>query len=217
MVAGGPGDPAAGVVRRTRPASAPSGLPAASPSSTPSGLESRERTNLDRHLDGPGDPRRPTERVIEVVGLDDVEAAQVFLGLHEGAVGGHHLAVSHMYDGGRGGFVQATGEDPGAGRLQLLLEDAELLVGLGHLLIGHGLADLAPDAVDRQQVVRHGVLRWWAGPSRLAPQLRTGPAQIDTSPQETRPPAKAPTLTTSSPCRCRISGASSLLFARSTM
>jgi len=33
-----------------------------------------------------------------------------------------------------------------------------LLVGLLHLLVGHGLAGLALDAVDGQQVVRHGVL-----------------------------------------------------------
>src|SRR5215211_4866620 len=129
--------------RKIRPTSAGSSPAAASPSSTPSGLESRERTDLDRHLDGPGDPRRPTERDIQVLGLDDVEAAQVFLGLHEGAVGGHHLAARHPYHGGSGGFVQAAGDDPGAARLHLLLEGAELLVGLRHLLIGHGLAGLA--------------------------------------------------------------------------
>jgi hypothetical protein len=43
-----------------------------------------------------------------------------------------------------------------AGRLHLLLEDAELVVGLSRLLVGHGLAGLAVDAVDRQQIVRHG-------------------------------------------------------------
>src|SRR5215216_2915462 len=166
--------------RKIRPTSPSSSLMAALPSPTPSGLEARERTDLDRHLDGPGDLRRPTKRGIQVLGLDDVEATQVLLGLHEGAVGGHHLAARHTHDGGGGGFVQAAGDDPGTGRLQLLLEDGELLVGPGHLLVGHGLADLALDAVDRQQVVRHGDP---PGGGRALPaltQLRTGPAQIDT-------------------------------------
>src|SRR5215211_216297 len=170
--------------RKIRPTSPSSSLMAALPSPTPSGLEARERTDLDRHLDGPGDLRRPTKRGIQVLGLDDVEATQVLLGLHEGAVGGHHLAARHTHDGGGGGFVQAAGDDPGTGRLQLLLEDGELLVGPGHLLVGHGLADLALDAVDRQQVVRHGDP---PGGGRALPaltQLRTGPAQIDTSPPE---------------------------------
>src|SRR5215217_9758947 len=142
--------------RKIRPTSSPSSLTAASPSPTPSGLEARERPNLDRRPDGPGDPRRPAKRGIQVLGLDDVEATEVFLGLHEGAVGGHHLAVCHPHHGSGVGVVQAAGGNPGASRLQVLLEDAELLVGLGHLLIGHWLADLALDAVDRQQIVRHG-------------------------------------------------------------
>src|ERR671937_579731 len=150
--------------RKIRPTSAASSLAAASPSPTPSGLEARERPDLDRHLDGLGDPRRPGECGIEVLGLDDVEAAEMLLGLHEGAVGGHHLAAGDAHDGSSVGLVQATGEHPGPRRLQLLLEAAELLVGLGHLLVGHGLADLALDAVDRQQVVRHGVLLLVGGP-----------------------------------------------------
>src|SRR5918993_3752450 len=147
-----------------RPDSSRKIRPTSSPSSTLSGLESRERTDLDRHLDGFGDPGGPGERGVQVLGLDDVEAAEVFLGLHEGAVGGDNLAACHPHDGGGVGVVQAAGDNPGASRLQLLLEDAELLVGLGHLLIGHGLADLALDAVDRQQVVRHGVLPLIDGP-----------------------------------------------------
>src|SRR5215211_4513009 len=91
--------------RKIRPTSALSSLMAALPSPTPSGLEARERTDLDRHLDGPGDLRRPTKRGIQVLGLDDVEATQVLLGLHEGAVGGQHLAVGHPHHGGGGGVV----------------------------------------------------------------------------------------------------------------
>src|SRR6266545_1052324 len=59
--------------------------------------------------------------------------------------------------------------------------DLDLLPGLLHLFVGHRVADLAFDAVDRQQVLRHGgPPSDWAGTSRLSPLLRTGLAQIDT-------------------------------------
>src|SRR5215211_1159709 len=170
--------------RKIRPTSAGSSPAAASP--TPSGLESRKRTDLDRHLDGSGDPRRPGERGVQVLGLDDVEAAQVLLGLHERPVGGHHLAACHAHHGGGVGFVQAAGDDPGARRPHLLLEDAELLVGLGHLLVGHRLANLALDTVDRQQVVRHGVLPLVAGTSRLSPNYEQAPPRLTRRPKKSR-------------------------------
>lgn len=53
-------------------------------------------------------------------GLDDVEAAEMLLGLHERAVRGQHRAVGHAHDGGGVGLVQAAGEDPGAARLERL-------------------------------------------------------------------------------------------------
>ena len=46
--------------------------------------EVRKWTDLDRHLDGAGDLGRPDQRGVQVLGLDDVEAAEVLLGLHEG-------------------------------------------------------------------------------------------------------------------------------------
>jgi hypothetical protein len=78
--------------------------------------------------------------------------------------------MRHAHDGGGVGFVQAGGEDPRAGRLQLLVEDLDLLPGLLHLFIGHRGAGLALDAVDGQQVLSS----WWsssrwAGTSRLSP------------------------------------------------
>src|SRR6266702_3993593 len=140
--------------RKIRPTSAASSVGALS--RTLSSLEDPERTDLDRVPDGRGRLRRPGERSIEVLGLDDVEAAEVFLGLREGSVGGQHLTAGHSHDGGGVGFVQGAGEDPSAGRPHLLVEDLDLLPGLLHLFVGHRLADLALDAVDGQQVLRHG-------------------------------------------------------------
>src|SRR2546428_7794953 len=143
--------------RKIRPTSAPSSLGPASMSCSLSGLGYvSERADLDRLRDGGGGLRRPGEGGVEVLGLDDVEAAEVFLRLREGAVGGQHLAVGHAHDGGGVGFVQAAGEDPGAGRLDLLLEHADPLHELPHFLLAHWLAGLALDGVHGQQVLRHG-------------------------------------------------------------
>src|SRR6266508_4293587 len=148
--------------RKIWPMAASSTFGASSPSRTQSGLPVRERADLDRRLDDLGDLRRPGERGIEVLGLDDVEAAEVLLRLGEGAIGSQHVAVGRAHDGGRLGLVKAAGEDPGAGRLHLLLDEQDLLVGLLHLLIGHGVAGLALDAVDGQQVPGHGGSpSWW--------------------------------------------------------
>src|SRR5438093_6757841 len=76
--------------RKIRPTSASSSFRAASSTSpTLSGLGYvSERADLDRLRDCCGGLRRPSERGVEVFGLDDVEAAQVFLRLRKGAVGG---------------------------------------------------------------------------------------------------------------------------------
>src|SRR6266516_2499069 len=92
--------------RKTRPTSASSTLGAASTLRTLSGLCCAEGAHLDRLPDGGGRLRRPGERSVEVVGLDDVEAAQVFLRLSEGAVGGQHLALGDAHNGGGVGSVQ---------------------------------------------------------------------------------------------------------------
>src|SRR5438093_5736343 len=142
--------------RKTRPTSASSSVGAASTSPTLSGVGLPEGTDLDPLHDDGGGLRRPSECSVEVLGLDDVEAAEMFLRLREGAVGGQYLALRYAHDGGGVGFVQSAAEDPGAGRLQLLVEDLDLLPGLLHLFVGHRVADLALDAVDGQQVLRHG-------------------------------------------------------------
>src|SRR5205823_1085438 len=99
--------------------------------------------------------RRPGEGGVEVVGLDDVEAAQMFLRLGEGAVGGQYVTVGHAYDRCGLGFVQGAAKEPGAVRLHLLLQKADPPHELLHLLLGHRVTGLALDAVDGQQVLRH--------------------------------------------------------------
>src|SRR5439155_6229647 len=114
-----------------------------------------ERPDLDRLRHCCGGLRRPGERCVEVIGLDDVEAAEVFLRLREWAVGGQHLAVGDAHDRCGVGFVQGAAEEPSACRLHLLLEEADPLHELLHLLLGHRVAGLALDAVHGQQVLRH--------------------------------------------------------------
>src|SRR2546421_6793195 len=114
-----------------------------------------ERPDLDRLRDCCAGLRGPGERCVEVVGLDDVEAAEVLLRLRERAVGGQHLAVGHAHDRCGVDVVQSAAEQPSAGRLHLLLEDADPLHELPHLLLGHRVTALALDAVDGQQVLRH--------------------------------------------------------------
>src|SRR6266545_2402307 len=147
--------------RKIRPTACSSSLGAASISCSLSGLgHVAERADLDRLRDCCGGLRCPGERGVEVLGLDDVEAAEVLLRLREGAVGGQYLAVGHAHDRGRVGFMQTAGEEPGAGRLHLLLEHADPLHELLHLLGGHRVAGLSLDTVDGQQVLGH------AGPPR---------------------------------------------------
>src|SRR6266511_2753416 len=173
--------------RKIRPTSAASSLAEASTSRTASGRKVPERTDLDRRVDRSGDLRRPGERGVEIFGLDDVEAAEVFLRLRKRAVGGQHLAVGHAHDGGGVGFVQTAGEEPGTGRLHLVLEDADPLHELPHLLLGHRVAGLALDSVDGQQVLGHAdpplVV---GGTSRLSPNYERA------SPGLTRPKKSSP-------------------------
>src|SRR5207253_385842 len=134
--------------RKIWPTAASSSLRVASMSYSLSGSGYvSERADLYRLRDRCGGLRGPGERCVEVVGLDDVEAAEVFLRLREWAVGGQHLAVGHAHDRCGVGFVQGAAEQPSAGRLHLLLEDADPLHELPHLLLGHRVASLTLDAV----------------------------------------------------------------------
>src|SRR5207244_1067094 len=143
--------------RKIRPTAASSNREMAFMSSSLSGLGYvSEWADLDRLRDCGAGLRRPGEGGVEVVGLDDVEAAQMFLRFGEGAVGGQHVAVGHAHDRCGLGFVQGAAKEPGALRLHLLLQNADPPHELLHLLLGLRVTGLALDAVDGQQVLRHG-------------------------------------------------------------
>src|SRR5437660_12425194 len=55
--------------------------------------EVRERAHFDRHADATRNFRRPGQGRVEIVGIDDVEPAQVLPGLGERTIGGQDLAV----------------------------------------------------------------------------------------------------------------------------
>src|SRR5712691_9624757 len=152
--------------RKIRPTTASSSLGIASMLPSLSGLGYvSERPDLDRLRDGCGGLRRPAERCVEILGFDDVEAAEVLLRLRDWAVRRQHLAVGHAYHGCGVGVVEGAAEQPSAGRLHLLLEDTDPLHELLHLLSGHRVASLALDAVHGQQVLRH------PGPPRVGQAL----------------------------------------------
>src|SRR5260221_2448748 len=65
-------------------------------------LELPDRPDLDAPQPRRGDLRRHLDRVVQVPGLDEIEPAELLLGLGEGAVGGGHLAVPDPH--GRGGL-----------------------------------------------------------------------------------------------------------------
>ena len=92
---------------------------------------------------------------VEVGRLDDPEAAELLLGLGEGAVGGDGLGAGGVDHRGHVGGVQAAGEHPGALGLELVVEAAGGLVGLLHLGLGGGA--VAIDVVDGEEVLGHGV------------------------------------------------------------
>src|SRR5882757_9353450 len=178
--------------RKIRPISASPGLGAAPVPRTPSGPGFvPERADLDRSPDDGTRLGRPDERCIEILSGDYVEAAEVFPRLREWPVGRQHLAAGHAHDGGGAGFVQATAEDPRARRLHLRLQGHDLLVGLPHLLVDHRLAGLAVDAVDGQQVLRHGDPPHGRALPASHPGYERVPPRL-TPTQETRPGRMAP-------------------------
>src|SRR5918996_418739 len=114
-------------------------------SRTRSGLAVAERTDLDRPTYGGSGLRRPCERGVEILGLDDVEATEVLLRLGEGAVRRQHLAPRHAHDGRSLRSMESASEHPRARRLDLLIQDLNLLPGLLHLFLGHLWGRLALD------------------------------------------------------------------------
>lgn len=83
-----------------------------------------ERTNLDRMGDGFSGLRGPRERSVEVLSLDDVEAAEMLLRLSEGAIGGQDITAGHTYDRGGVGAMKGAAEDVRSGRPSSPLQES---------------------------------------------------------------------------------------------
>src|SRR5690606_31976350 len=110
------------------------------------------RAHLDRQPGGGGQPARPAQGLVEVVGPDAREAADVFLALGVGPVGGEEARAVAPDDGGGFGRTQAGVEDPAAGPLDLLPPG----VDLGHhgrQVLGRGRVPVR--LVDAEQVLPH--------------------------------------------------------------
>src|SRR5579872_7338559 len=122
----------------------------------PSVVVDHHRPHLDRTGLGAGNSRRNANRGVEVLGLDQIIAAELLAGFGKWAIGCEDLAVAHAHGGGRRRRLQSV-----AG-----LEMAALDDGLGectvvrHHLFAIGLARFAEFgfvSIDQQQIL-HGLL-----------------------------------------------------------
>src|SRR5580704_6968648 len=113
-----------------------------------------ERPHLDRDRAREGGLAAPSQRGIQVGGLDHPEAAHVLLALDERSVGDEDVAAVRPDHGRRAGRVQPAGEDPRAGLLKLGVQR----VDVGHdLLHDLWLGDAALGVVHAEQVLLHPV------------------------------------------------------------
>src|SRR5207253_1788300 len=114
-----------------------------------------ERTDLDGHGARLRGLAAPFERGVEILGLDDPEAADLFLALGERTVHGEHLPVLDAQDGGGARGMQAPGEHPSTGGLHLLVQGVDvpprLLLDLGRKSISFGV-------IHAEQVLLHLVV-----------------------------------------------------------
>src|SRR5215217_9628999 len=78
------------------------------PPGGPSGrhVHLHDRPDLDRPAADVGDPGRDLDGLVQVLGLDNVEAAELLLGLGERPVGAEGLALAHPDGGGGGGRLE---------------------------------------------------------------------------------------------------------------
>src|SRR5512132_1932691 len=123
----------------------------------PGFVEDHHRADLDRPELGARDLRRPFDRLVEVLAVEHVEAAQLLLGLGEGPVGDLALAVAHAH-GGRGlSGVEALAGDQHALLLHLL-GDSPVCLAHGLLVLLARGCPLALVSVDRECVLHLSLL-----------------------------------------------------------
>src|SRR3974390_2874499 len=118
-------------------------------SSLPSVVIDHDRPDFDRAFPCAGNTRRNSDRGVEILGLDQIIAAELFARLRKWTVGGEDLAIAHAHGCGRGRRLQAVTS----------LEVSALDNGLGeaaifahHFLAGGGvhLAEFGFVSVDQQ-------------------------------------------------------------------
>src|SRR5262245_21994034 len=118
------------------------------------GFDILKRPHLDRQPDRPGRLPAPAQSRVQIGGVDDPESADVLLAFGVRPVGQQHLAVADPDDGGGVGSMQATGEDPGPSRAQLLIERLQVLDDRVHDLRA---GRFAVGLLDAEQVAGHAV------------------------------------------------------------
>ena len=114
-----------------------------------------ERTHLNRRAASDGSFRRPVDGGVEVHGLDDPEAAKVFLAFGEWPIGSQDLAVLDVHHGGARRLLQSPRENPSVPFFKHLVEGSDVAVHPQHHVPRR--LGLAEDVVDGQQVLVHWV------------------------------------------------------------
>src|SRR5262249_32269372 len=133
-----------------------------------------QRPDLDRALAGGRDLRRPLERLVERLCLDQVVAAELLLRLGERPVGDDLLAVADADGDALRRRLELVATNVRTALLELRQKRAVLLVQRGLVLVGQGPVRLLV-AVDQQQVLHE------MPPSSrsMSRARRTGPPEID--------------------------------------
>src|SRR5713101_3604367 len=127
---------------------------------TPSGARHLEKwPDFDRLVDALHDLAGPSQRRVKVVGVDDVEPADVLLRLNERPVGHDQVAIALADDGSRVRAMESATEDERSTRLHLSFEGSYPLheflhlLGRPRLLVGLPLC-----GVNGQKVLTHDCL-----------------------------------------------------------
>src|SRR5215204_5190804 len=105
------------------------------------------------------------ERLVQVCGLEDPEAGEVFLRLQKGSVGEQRLILAIVDDGGRGRGGKASGEDPVTLGLESVVErvdgyrlvrsrEADSLVDYGNQVLHRRSSPVLRGALGGQPVTR---------------------------------------------------------------
>src|SRR4029077_16893326 len=142
-------------------------------------LPHHQRTDLDRAQAGRRNPRRNCHRVIQIFRLDQVEAAQLFLGLRERSIGDQFLTIAHPDRGRLRHRMQLAAREVVPALLDAL---GQLTILLHHFAL-LGFVEFSPLAllvVDQKQIL-HVI-----GPPCPSPDSRTASPIID-NPQKCFP------------------------------